>query len=168
VSKLVTDILISGSDPANASQLAGQNLQYIIDVSSIAVNAWSANASVSANAVIRPTDDNQNGFLFQTAASGQTGQIEPAWPKSGTVQDGSLVWTPLAPPAASEDSVLSASWLQQSPPDAALTISSQSTGALTASAYLGMGTSGQIYTIIASVTMRSGAVYVVKIILAII
>ncbi len=166
----MTDISVNASTPANVSQFAGQNLPYIIDVGNAAVVGWNAGISIAANALLRPTNPNQTGFLYKNnGPAGQTGALEPAWSKTvgGTTPDGSLTWTTVAPPAAGEDSILSVTWTQANPPDAALTITLQSFGALTATAYLGAGTSGQIYTINVLVTMVSGAVFRAQIILAI-
>lgn len=166
----MTDISVNASTPVNVSQLAGQNLPYVIDVGNAAVVGWNAGASIAAGSLVRPTNANQTGFLYQSGSSaGQTGALEPAWPKiaGGTVVDGSVTWTAIAPPAAGEDFIASATWTQASPPDAALTITGQSLGSLAATAYLGGGTSGNVYTINAVITMRSPAVFRVQIILAI-
>lgn len=146
-------------------QLAGSNQIYEIDVSARAVNAWVAHAEFAAGALIRPTDSNQNGFVFRSSGAGQTGALEPAWPTTvgGTVTDGSITWTAQAPPASGEDTVASATWTQASPPDATLTITSQSTSSLVASALIGGGTSGNVYLVQVAVTMASGAIYVVQI-----
>lgn len=162
------EISVNEATPVNVQQFAGQALPYIIDVGSVAVNAWSANSFIAANALLRPTNGNETGFLYQTAAAGQTGPLEPAWATTGTVKDGSLTWTPLTPPAAGEDSISSVTWTQVNPPDGTLTIASQSNTTLTATAKLGGGTSGQIYTVIVKITMASGAIYVVEIVLAIV
>lgn len=166
----MTDISVNASTPVNVSQLAGQNLPYVIDVGNAAVVGWNAGASIAANSLMRPTNPNQTGFLYKAGGTaGQTGGLEPAWPKvaGGTVVDGSVTWTAIAPPAAGEDSVASATWTQITPPDATLTITGQLLGALTALAYLGGGTAGNVYTIDALVTMVSTAQFRVRIILAI-
>jgi hypothetical protein len=166
----MTDISVNASTPVNVSQFAGQNLPYIIDVGNAAVTGWNAGASIAATSIIRPTNTNQTGFLYQSGASaGQTGALEPAWPKTagGTVIDGSVTWTAVAPPAAGEDSIASATWTQANPPDGLLTITGQATGSLVASAFLGQGTSGNVYTVNAVITMHSGAIFRVTIILSI-
>lgn len=165
----MTVICVNEATPVNLKQFAGQALPYIIDVSAAAVNAWSANSFIAANALIRPTIGNETGFLYQNGPeNGQTGPLEPAWATTGTVKDGSLTWAPLTPPAAGEDSISSVTWTQANPPDGTLTITSVSNTTLTATAKLGGGTSGQVYTVIVTITMISGAEYVVKIILTIV
>jgi hypothetical protein len=164
----MTDISVNESTPVNLSQFAGAALPYVIDVGSVAISPWTANASIAANAVVRPSNGNESGFAYQSSAAGQTGPIEPAWAKTGTVSDGSLTWTPLVPPVAGEDSISSVTWTQQNPPDATLTISSQSNTALTATAKIGGGTYGNVYTIIVKLTMASSAIYPVEINLAIV
>lgn len=152
-------VVVSPFEPVFGTQRAGASRPYEIDVSSLAVSAWQANVSMPANALVRPTTPNQNGFVYQSTAAGQTGNVEPAWATAGTVKDGSLVWTPLTPPASGEDSIASVAWSQQNPPDATLTISSQSNTGLTATAFIGGGTSGSTYTVVATVTMVSGAIW---------
>ncbi|HZP86602.1 MAG TPA: hypothetical protein VFB54_07255 [Burkholderiales bacterium] len=149
------------------SQLAGANLVYEIDVGECAVGAWVANASVAADALMRPTSGKETGFLYKASADGQTGALEPAWSTSGSVKDGSVTWIPVTPPVAGEDAIASVAWTQQDPPDSALTITGQTNDALTASAYLGAGTKGSVYVINVALTMASGAIYVVQIILTI-
>lgn len=166
----MTDISVNASTPVNVSQFAGQNLPYVIDVGNAAVTGWNAGASIAATSLIRPTNANQTGFLYQSGGTaGQTGALEPAWPKiaGGTVIDGSVTWTAVAPPAAGEDHIASATWTQANPPDATLTITGQTTSTLIASAFLGQGTSGNVYTINAVITMVSGTIFRVQIILAI-
>jgi hypothetical protein len=160
------DILVNQSTTVEVEQLASQNLPYVIDVGQVAVAGWNAGASITADALVRPTTANQTGFVYQAGATtGQTGELEPAWPKTagGTVIDGSVTWTAIAPPAAGEDSIASAVWSQASPPDALLTIALMATTALTASAYIGGGTSGNIYLVNAIITMHSGAIFRVAI-----
>lgn len=164
----MTDITANLSEPVNVSQFAGQNIPYILDVASLAVNAWSANASMAALSLIRPTTPNQTGFLYECSAAGQTGALEPAWATSGPTKDGSLTWTPITPPVSGEDSIQSVTWVQQSPPDAALLITLETSDARTATAFIGAGTFGAIYTVIVTLTMTSGAEYVCRLIVAIV
>lgn len=167
----MTDIVVTDTTPVQLTQRAGSVRQRVIDVSLQAVPFWQPNVFVAANGVMRPTDLNTTGFTFKNGATpGQTGPIEPAWPKvsGGTTTDGSITWTAQAPPATGEDTVVSASWTQQSPPDGALTIATQTTSSLTASAYIGGGTSGQTYRVLAAVTMASGAVYPVLLVISIV
>lgn len=150
------------------SQLAGANLPYTVEVGEASVSEWEAGALVAASAVLRPTSGKETGYFYRNGASaGQTGPSEPAWPTTGTVPDGSATWTPVAPPVAGGDTIASVAWMQSSPPDAALLITSESNDELTASAYIGGGTAGNSYLIVVSITMTSGAIYVVHIVLTV-
>jgi hypothetical protein len=148
--------------------VAGERLPFEVDVSNRSASPWNASSLYEANTIVSPTSANENGFVYQNAAEGQSNVTEPAWvPGAGsTTNDGSLVWTALVPPT-SEDIITSANWVQLNPPDGALLISGQSIGDLIATAFLGGGTSGQTYTINAVVTMLSGAIYIAQIVLAV-
>lgn len=149
----------------NRTMLSGERLEFDVDVGQRAVTTWSPNASISANTLIAPTKRNRTGFVYSTVADGQTGTIEPAWGPS--TKDGSLTWTQMTPPAVGEDSIASVTWTQQDPPDSALTITGQTNTNLVASAYLGGGTSGNVYLILVAVTMISTAVHEVQIVLTV-
>lgn len=167
----MTDIVVVDTTPVNLTQRSGTTRQRIVDVSLQAAPFWQPNLYVAANAVIRPTDPNTTGFAFKNGVTaGQTGPIEPAWPKTsgGTVVDGSVTWTAGAPPVTGEDTVASATWTQVNPPDGLLTIANQTTSPLTASAFIGGGTSGQIYQVKVAVTMVSGQIYPVLLVISII
>jgi hypothetical protein len=153
--------VISPFQPVQRTQRAGANRLYEIDLTALTVAEWTHGTWMPANGFVRPTTP--NGYFFGNTTEGQTGNAEPAWTTSGPVTDGSLTWTPVIPPASGGDTIASVTWIQQNPPDATLTISGKVNTALTASAYIGGGTSGGIYTIIASITMASGAVWPVLI-----
>ena len=89
------------------------------------------------------------------------------WPEKEPKNRPSLTWTAAAPPAAGQDTIQSATWTQISPPDAALTITGQSNTSLVASALIGGGTVGNVYTIQIDVTMKSGVILPYQIILTI-
>ena len=146
--------------------VAGERLPFVVDVSNRAVAPWESSAIYHAGDLIRPTDLNATGYVYQVNAEGQSGAYEPTWatPAGAITQDGSLTLTAIVPPT-SEDSVQGAVWVQLNPPDGALIISSLSFTDLTASAFLAGGTPGQTYTINAEVTMVSGAIYVAQIVL---
>lgn len=151
------------------SQFAGSNEPYEVDVSERATQSWEANSIFNATDFTKPSIGHETGFVYQTSANGQSGTNEPAWPTTlgGTVVDGSLTWTAVAPPAGGEDSIASVTWTQSNPPDGTLTITNQSHTSLTALAYCGGGTAGNTYLIVVAITMTSGAVYVAKIALSI-
>jgi hypothetical protein len=152
----------------NRSMVAGERLPFEIDVSGRSASPWSASSLYEAGTTISPTAANENGFIYQNTAEGQSNVSEPSWIASAgsTTNDGSLVWTALVPPN-NEDTISSATYVQLNPPDGALIISGQSIGDLIASVFFGGGTSGQTYTINAVVTMVSGAVYIAQIVLAV-
>lgn len=158
------------SSQINLSQLAGENLQYIIDVSASATNPWKAGASVAARSLIRPTWKNATGFVYQANAAGQSGGLEPAWPTAAgaMVADGSVTRTAIVPPASGQDSIASVTWTQKNPPDSALAMTDTSNTQLTATVFLGPGTYGQIYTVLATIIMVSSAKFVAEIVLAIV
>ncbi len=151
----------------NRTMLAGERLPFLVDVSQRAVSEWQPNALFVANSLVRPTDPNETGFVYSNPAEGQSGPLEPNWPTpvGAQVIDGSLNWTAVVPPAPGEDTIQSVTWTQLNPPDGALLIIGQTNDSLTASAYLGGGTSGKTYTVECVVTMVSGAIFIAQIIL---
>jgi hypothetical protein len=153
----------------NRTMIAGECLPFIVDTSQRVVSEWQPSSLYVASTVLRPTDVNETGFWYQNTAEGQSGPIEPSWstPAGSVTQDGSLTWTALVPPASGEDTISSVAWVQLNPPDGALSISGETNDALTASAYLGGGSSGKVYTVNAVVTMASGAIYIAQIILTV-
>jgi hypothetical protein len=156
-------------DTFDVSQRAGGSYPRFVDVSDRTVARWNENLPVSTNSLIRPTHGNGTGFVYRASLLGQTGENEPAWPivAGGTVIDGSITWTALAPPAAGQDAIASVAWTQIAPPDATLTLTNQSFTAFVASLNIGGGTSGRVYTVQGMITMTSGAIYVAQIIVAI-
>jgi hypothetical protein len=164
-----------------ASQRAGGSRLRELDLSMVAVPAWQPDVAIAASGLIRPTNANENedgtngagvdhstGYWYKNGlTAGQTGALEPAWPTTGTVQDGSCTWTPTAPPATGGDTVSSCAWVV-SGPDGALTVTGTTTTQLTASGYFNGGTSGATYTVTATVTMASGSVFVVEFIVTVI
>lgn len=141
----------------------------MVDVSQRALNVWEPSSLFAANALAQPTGANQTGFHYQAGTAGQSGTLEPSWPipAGAVVTDGSLDWTAVIPPADGEDTIQSAAWIQLNPPDDALVINGQANNGLTASAYLGGGTTGKVYTTNARITMTSGAVYIAQIVLTV-
>lgn len=153
----------------NRSMTAGERLPFLVDTSQRVVAEWQPSSLYVAGVLARPTDLNETGFWYLPGTEGQSGPIEPSWNSSaGSVTfDGSLTWTAIVPPAAGEDTINTVSWTQISPPDGALAITGQTNDALTASAYLGGGTSGSKYMVNAAITMLSGAIYIAQIILTV-
>jgi hypothetical protein len=152
----------------NRTMVAGERLPFQLDVSGRAVSEWTPNSIYEADTLIRPTDANETGFIYQNPDEGQSGANEPSWvaTEGSNTQDGSLTWTALVPPS-SEDVIASVSWVQVVQPDGALLINGQSFTDLLATAFFAGGTSGQSYTINGQVTMLSGAIYIAQIVLTV-
>ncbi len=148
---------------ATATQNAGGKRTYGLDVSALSVQPWQANASIPANALIRPTQKNQTGLIYQAGSGGQSGSVEPNWfiaiAAGAVVIDGSLSLTARVPPVAGQDQIASVAWTQMNPPDGALTIGAQANTTLVASAEIGGGTIGSTYTVLITVTMTSGQIW---------
>lgn len=146
------------------TKLAAEPLDFEADFGLTAVAVWAADASIEANELRRPSTatesadgaDHSTGWIYQAAAEGQTGPTEPAWATTGNTADGSVSWAPVIPGGASEDTLQSATWTQESPPDSALTITNQSVGTRTASATVSGGTSGNTYLIVVTGIRKSG------------
>lgn len=58
-------------------------------------SAWAATTAYSLNDYIKPTADNANGHFYIVTTAGTSDGSEPTWPTadSGTVSDGTVVWT---------------------------------------------------------------------------
>lgn len=52
---------------------------------------WKASQLYNLNDKIIPT--NPNGYYYQCTTAGTSGTSEPSWPTSGTINDGTVVWT---------------------------------------------------------------------------
>lgn len=163
----MADSVVAPNGTVQLSQLPGTVFQQPIDLSSLAVPAWQASTAVAANALVRPTTPNQNGFWFRANAAGQTGALEPAWSGTGTVTDGSLTWTPVIPPASGSDSISSIAVTQESPPDGELNVTAATSGALTGIVTVSGGTAANTYTILVAVTMASTRVWEFLIVMSI-
>jgi hypothetical protein len=57
-------------------------------------NFWRPNEQYQPNEYVRPNI--ATGFAYQTTTGGTSGLREPRWPNSGTVNDGSVLWTAAA------------------------------------------------------------------------
>jgi len=54
---------------------------------------WAPNTFYPANARVYPTDNAANPYYYVCTSNGTSSGTEPAWPTSGTVNDGSVTWT---------------------------------------------------------------------------
>lgn len=159
--KVSESLVSSALAPEYATQRAGEQRPFTLDASSLSVPAWQPLVSVPASSFIRPSEEKATGFVYQSAADGQTGSEEPAWSTSLSDQttDGSVVWDSFAPPAPGQDTLASVSWDQESPPDAQLTVTMVETTSLSTSAVIGGGTQGETYLVVVGMTMSSGPIY---------
>ena len=155
--------------PISKKQRAGSNRLFQLDNGALLVPPWQASMSISASQVIQPTWENRTGFWYQAAGPGQTGDNEPGWGSvlAGPTTDGSLTWTAIDPPGSGQDSIATVTYTQVSPPDALLTITPGTNSQRVAGVMFGGGTSGNVYTINAAITMVSGQTYVAQILLTI-
>lgn len=143
---------------------ASEDVAREVDFGLEAVQVWLANSGVSANDYRRPStatesedgSDHSTGFIYQAAAEGQTGAVEPGWGQAagGTTPDGSLSWKAVAP--GSQNPLTAAQWNLITPPDSALTVSSTQFAGVVASAILAGGTAGKTYTVDCVGTLQSG------------
>lgn len=149
---------------------------YELDVGVASVQPWQPSSSVQASELRRPSTasesadglDHSTGYVYQNGASaGQTGQSEPGWVTTGTLQDGSCTWTPVAPPASTQSKVQSATATLVDPPDTALVVGQVTTGELTVNVPVSAGTSGQTYTVQIAVTMTDGEVLVLNLVVTV-
>jgi hypothetical protein len=149
----------------DATQGAGQNIGYVVFAHQVSTDAWEAGKPVTAGTYRRPTDANLTGFVYSPPANGMTGAKEPKWGvvAGGSTPDGSLNWTAFVPPAPGQDTIHLVTWAIVAPPDSALALGSPAQDAFAASNYIGGGTKGSVYVVTATITMTSGAVYIVQI-----
>lgn len=67
---------------------ASQRGNLLANVQNPGASAWTANTSYALNAIII-----KSGKLYRVTTAGVSGASEPTWPGSGTVPDGSAIWT---------------------------------------------------------------------------
>lgn len=147
---------------ARRAKFAGATKPFTIDLKRYLRSYWIAGRRYSANDCVRsPTI---SGFAYQASSDGEAGSVEPAWPRtlSGTVTDGSLTWTAVAPGTNAVDTIASVAWSQVNPPDSALTIGTLSNTIEEMTAHFTGGTAGQVYRIKVDVTTTAGLVYEVQ------
>jgi len=135
---------------------------YTIDFKAWLRTYWIAGRAQNANDFVRsPTI---SGLAFEAGGAGETGMSEPAWPRTigGTVLDGSITWTAVAPGTNAVDPIASVVWSQINPPDSALTITGAANTNEEATATFNAGTQGNVYRVQCAVTTNGGRIYVVQ------
>lgn len=55
--------------------------------------AWAATTAFTLNQIVSKTSVSAGPKLYRVSTAGTSGGIEPTWPNTGTVADGSIVWT---------------------------------------------------------------------------
>ena len=160
------------------TKFAAEAMPFELDLGQAAVEAWQPDVTIAAGAIRRPRNkfesadgtDHSNGYVYQAGSSaGQTGPTEPIWATTGSVSDGSVTWAPVPPPAVGADQIAAASWTQigAQADGSQIAITAQPFDALTTGVILSGGALNNTYTIQAAITMESGAVYVVKLLLTV-
>jgi hypothetical protein len=102
------------------------------------------------------------GLAYQASGSGESGSMEPNWPRAVgvTVLDGSITWTAIAVTGSpAVDTINISAWSQVSPPDGTLTVPSTASTIEEATAWFAGGTSGNTYRIRNVITLTSGLIY---------
>jgi hypothetical protein len=144
------------------AKFAGATKPFTIDLKRYLRSYWIAGRRYSANQYVR--SPSISGFAYQAGADGEAGSVEPAWPRvlGGTVMDGSIPWTAIAPGTNAVDTIAGVAWSQVNPPDGALTISNQSNTVEELTANFSAGTAGKVYRIKADATTTASLVYEVQ------
>lgn len=155
-----TVIVPTFEDPApSVWQRPGDERTYTFDLSSILRTFWQAARAYAANDYVR--SKGVPGFAFQAGGAGVSGPTEPPWPRvlAGTVVDGSITWTAVAPGSNGTDPISSVTWSLVNPPDGALSIPANSFATEECTAQLLGGTSQLVYLVQAQVTTTGGNQY---------
>jgi hypothetical protein len=58
-----------------------------------AFSTWSSRAALPLNYIVSKTGLDGHSHMYRVTKPGNTGNSEPSWPATGTVADGSVVWT---------------------------------------------------------------------------
>lgn len=141
---------------------AGSVRRYTVVLTKELRSYWIASRRYAVNDYVR--SPSQSGFAFQCTTAGEAGMAEPAWPRvlGGTVTDGSITWTAVAPGTNAVDTISVVTWSQVSPPDSSLTIPATSNTIEEATAQFSGGTSGSVYRVRCLATTAANDVYDVQ------
>lgn len=134
---------------------------FTVDLSARLRIGWIAGRAYPANDTVRPSV--ANGFAFQASAAGQAGAVEPVWPTTlnGTIVDGSITWTAIAPGTNALDPIASVVW-NIIDNDGTLSVATQSHTNEEATVALAGGKAESTYRIQALVTTAAPLIYDVE------
>lgn len=132
---------------------------------------WHPRFKHALNEYVRPT--NYNGYEYKVTTAGETDEREPDWPEtvSGTVTDGTVVWTAFADVDAALDDISESVWeatgVTLGNGSTSVTVGSlsattpaaPSTTASTSTVWIYSGTSGGSNSVVNSVLTASGQVF---------
>lgn len=144
---------------------SGERKQRGFDLTGFSVRNWAARSFFSSGAVVRVLgvtaggEQAFTGFDYVASVDGYTGEFEPAWPIAGSVDDGSLAWSPVD---VSNDSltrqIVTVVWIE----DGDMTVDDDdivnTEGRQQIAAYHSGGINGQKYLVIARVTFDDGSI----------
>lgn len=144
---------------------SGERKQRGFDLTAFSARNWAPKSFFATGDVIRvlgAADGGEQvftGFDYVAAADGYSGEFEPAWPTSGSVDDGSLSWSPV--PISNDSlyrSITNVEWIE----DGDMTVDDDDVitteGRQQISAYHSGGIDGQKNLIIARVTYDEGSI----------
>ncbi len=77
----------SGSSSAGPTNTTTSDSYYSVPL-------WSASTAYAVGRQVKP--GTSNGYYYVVQAAGTSGGSQPAWPTSGSVNDGTVVWVPVA------------------------------------------------------------------------
>lgn len=129
----------------------GESMDVVLDLTPWCIIPWTPGTDFATSSYCR--SPSAPGVAFQATTGGTSGAREPRWPTSGTVNDGSIVWTVNSPPGANGLNPISAVSATSEP--TGLTIGSISVVAnrQIAATYSG-GTHGYDYAAVFQFTLR--------------
>lgn len=142
--------------PVSTWQRAGDERCYTFDLHDFLRSYWQAGKGYATSDYVR--SKTVPGFAYQAGAAGVSGPTEPPWPRvlAGTVVDGSITWTAVAPGSNALDPISSTAWSIVTPPDGALTINANSNTTEEATVQVIGGTAQLTYLVQCLVTTSGG------------
>ncbi len=100
----------------------------------------------------------QTGFAYQATVAGESGGRAPTWPKTlgGTVVDGSVTWTTVAPGSNALDPIATVVWTAVT---TGVTVAAVSNTTEEATCTVAGGTVEQVYRVRCTATTTAGRIY---------